>query len=99
MNIERSGNTIYELDEDGVNRWSFNIQAGYGIDGYHQPQCVVDKVVTLMENAENLRVALTAAMDFIEKFGQELESYTKDQSLEQCKFDRLNLEELLNKLK
>ena len=60
---------------------------------------MIDKVATLMENAENLRVALTAAMDFIEKFSEDVESYTKNQSLEQCKFDRLNLEELLNKLK
>jgi|AntRauTorcE11897_2_1112592.scaffolds.fasta_scaffold00400_35 hypothetical protein len=99
MDIERVGNTIYELDPDGVNRWSFNIQAGYGLDKIVQPQSVIDKVATLMENAENLRVALTAAMDFIEKFSEDVESYTKNQSLEQCKFDRLNLEELLNKLK
>jgi len=98
MNIERSGNTIYELDEDGVNRWSFNIQAGYGLDGYHQPQCVVDKVVTLMENAENLRVALIAAMDFIDESPWDTDITESQTEAYRIMMD-LNVEELLNKLK
>jgi hypothetical protein len=62
MNIKRSGNTIYKLDEDLIGGLST-----FRLDGYHQSQCVVDKVATLMVNAENVRAALTDAMDFIDE--------------------------------
>jgi len=97
MNIKRAGDTIYELDENDVNKWSFNIQAGHGKDG-RQPQSVVDKVATLMENAENLRVALTAAMNIISESRYDSMEYDPQWGAYVELMDS-GVEELLNKLK
>jgi hypothetical protein len=97
MNIKRELDTIYELDENDTNKWSFNIQAGYGKNS-RQPQSVIDKVATLMENAENLRVALTAAMDYINESPCDPD-ITESQFAANKIMINLNVEELLNKLK
>jgi hypothetical protein len=57
-NIEKEGNTIYELDPDGVNKWSFIVQPGCGLDGHMQPQSVIDKVVNKMASVDDLYRAL-----------------------------------------
>lgn len=98
MNIKRAGDTIYELDGFGRNKWYFNIQAAYAKDGNLQPQSVIDKVATLMENAENLRVALIAVMDFIDESPSDPD-ITDSQAAAYRIMMNLNVEELLNKLK
>jgi hypothetical protein len=57
-NIAKEGSKIYELDPDGVNKWSFLVQPGYGLDGHWQPQSVVDKVVNKMAAVDDLYRAL-----------------------------------------
>jgi len=98
MNIKRAGDTIYELDENDINKWCFNIQPGYTKGGKRQPQLVVDKVATLMENAENLRIALNAAMNFIDESPCDPD-ITDSQCAAYKILMELNVKELLNKLK
>jgi len=98
MNIKRAGDTIYELDGFGINKWSFNIQAAYAKDGNLQPQSVIDKVATLMENAENLRVALTAAMNIVGDTSCPVPEYDPQWGAYVELMDS-GVEELLNKLK
>ena len=58
----REGTTIYELDEDGVNRWIFSVQPGIGLDGYRQPYSVIERVAkdaqVSMNHHHRLREAL-----------------------------------------
>jgi hypothetical protein len=102
MNIQREGDTIYELDENDTNKWSFNVQAGYkkrDIKGHNKyPQSMVDKVSLLMENAENLRVALAAAIEYIDESPCD-HDITSDQEEAYYRLKACNAEELLNKLK
>lgn len=58
----RDGFTVYELDEDGVNRWSFHVQPGTGLDGKRQPDSVIERVAEkahlAYNNYDRLREAL-----------------------------------------
>ena len=61
--ILRDGATVYQLDPDGVNKWSFTVQPGYGLDGHRQPAFVVEKVAIKMAAVDDLFEVLAGIVD------------------------------------
>ena len=62
MSAKVDGHTVYELDEDGVNRWLFNIQPGYGLDGVRQPDSVLARTAKQMAERYNYHKQLVEAL-------------------------------------
>jgi hypothetical protein len=77
-NIAKEGSTVYELDFDGVNKWSFLVQPGYGLDGHWQPQSVIDKVVNKMAAVDDLIEALEISANILQLLVQEYPGHLKE---------------------
>jgi hypothetical protein len=76
--IMREGNTVYELDPDGVNKWYFSIQPGTGLDGHRQPITVIEKVATKMAAVDDLIQALEISEGVLQSLVEEYPGHLKE---------------------
>ena len=57
MNIQRNGNTVFELNSDGVNLWSFHVQPGR-VGKNRTPDSMLEEVATKVSAVEDLYKSL-----------------------------------------
>jgi hypothetical protein len=76
--IQQVGKTVYCLNDQGINYWSFFVDSGRTEEGKRTPEAVLRKVATKMAAVDDLYEALESAEKTLQCLVEEYPGHLKE---------------------